>query len=560
MILILYLTINFGLTSCFWATQTKKNGSYSTASTHTPFQPRLATEYQIASSPQVSTLDPKSTLTLWVDPNLPQELRQAIDVPPDLVLTDEREQAILRLEVSDERPLNRWVYVLVAPFPSIPDGVAYHELQNAWIGESGDTFTEEPLLMDEHTRVVFTDLWGNSAAEAVRVLPAGELLDYAWEKRPSWAIVPFESLEPRWKVLEVDGVSPIQSNFDASSYPLTIPVSLNGDPVLADAIASIYGETSTTPLIPQSNREPRLMTTLAMTGVTAMVRATAYAMEQNGITYPAGDISSWLREADLTHISNEVPFAENCPYPNPVQWDMFFCSDPRYIQLLEEVGTDIVELTGDHFGDWGADAMLLTIDLYRERGWYYYGGGADLEEGRQAITIEHNGNRLAFIGCNRKGRGFAGASQSQPGAAACDFPWIHAEVARLRNEGYLPIATFQHFEYYTYAALPLQQEDFRSMAEAGAVIVSGSQAHHPQAIEFYDDAVIHYGLGNLFFDQYDLGLGPRQAFIDRHIFYNGRYISTELLTILFTDYARPRPMTSEEREQLLRSIFAASGW
>ena len=56
------------------------------------------------------------------------------------------------------------------------------------------------------------------------------------------------------------------------------------------------------------------------------------------------------------------------------------------------------------------------------------------------------------------------------------------------------------------------------------MIVSGSQAHQPQALEFVDERLIHYGLGNLFFDQYDVSEATRQGFIDRHVFYDGRYI------------------------------------
>ena len=254
-----------------------------------------------------------------------------------------------------------------------------------------------------------------------------------------------------------------------------------------------------------------------------------------------------------------MPFAEGCPYPNPVQADVRFCSDPRYIALLEDVGTDIVELTGDHFQDWGNAAMLYTLELYREREWPYYGGGENQEDARRPALIVHNGNRLAFIGCNGKGGGFAQAGPDHPGAVVCG-DWMPVEIARLRAEGYLPIATFQHFEYYTYQAQPNQTRDFRSMAEAGAVIVSGSQAHQPQALEFHDGALIHYGLGNLFFDQYEVSQATRQAFIDRHVFYDGRHLSTELLPILFEDYARARPMNAEERIELLSAVFGASGW
>jgi poly-gamma-glutamate synthesis protein (capsule biosynthesis protein) len=198
--------------------------------------------------------------------------------------------------------------------------------------------------------------------------------------------------------------------------------------------------------------------------------------------------------------------------------------------------------------------------MYREHGWGYYGGGEDLQDGRKALLIEHNGNKLAFIGCNGKGGSFAQAGSRHPGAVDCAGDWMPVEIKRLKQEGYLPIATFQHFEYYTYRAQPDQERDFREAARAGAVIVSGSQAHQPQALEFVGDTLVHYGLGNLFFDQYDVSEACRQAFIDRHVFYNGRYISTELLPILFVDYARPRPMTPEEAGDLLRSVFRASGW
>jgi poly-gamma-glutamate synthesis protein (capsule biosynthesis protein) len=204
--------------------------------------------------------------------------------------------------------------------------------------------------------------------------------------------------------------------------------------------------------------------------------------------------------------------------------------------------------------------MLFTLDLYAERGWPYYGGGANLAEGRQAVTITHNGNQVAFIGCNAKGGAYARAGNSSPGAVVCDFTWMQSEIERLSAAGYLVIGTFQHFEYYTYSALANQKRDAQKLTEAGAVIVSGSQAHHPQAFEFSNGGFVHHGLGNLFFDQYSVSTGARQGFIDRHVFYDGEHISTELLTILFVDYARARPMTPAERENLLTTVFRASGW
>jgi hypothetical protein len=502
----------------------------------------------------------QTSQNMWIDPALPVGLRSLLALPPDMGYTLTPEKAILRLEVSPEQPISRWVYALATPFPSLVDGVAMDSVRAAWNGQASGPFAGKPILLDENTLAVFSELWGAPADGAVQAAPADELLGIAWDQGSAWAILPFEALEPRWKVLEVDGQSPLRKGFDLNAYPLAAPVSLIGEAAKVQEIIAQYGPGTQAQILPPSNRDPNKLTVLAMTGVTALVRATAYTMEQRGILYPGKDIGPWLREADITHISNEVPFAENCPSPNPTQEGMRFCSDDRYIALMEDMGTDVVELTGDHFQDWGQAAMYHTLDLYRQRGWGYYGGGENLQDGRKALIVEHNGNRIAFIGCNGKGGPYAQASDTRPGAVTCDFKWMEDEIARLRSEGYLPVATFQHFEYYTYKAQPDQIRDFRALAKAGAVIVSGSQAHQPQAMEFLGSNFIHYGLGNLFFDQYDVSPATRQGFIDRHIFYDGRYIGTELLTIEFVDYARPRPMTADERQNVLIKVFKASGW
>jgi len=408
-----------------------------------------------------------------------------------------------------------------------------------------------PLLMDQDTYDMFTALWGSAAGTNVQVILKNELVDYAWAHQPTLAILPFEDLDPRWKVLPVDGLSPIHKDFDLGSYRLKIPISLNSDPERVTLIKSNF-------VIPPSNLDPQKMTVVAMTGVTALIRATAWTMEKSSILYPAQDIREWLLEADITHISNEVPFAVDCPAPDPGQEGLRFCSQDEYIQLLEDIGTDVVELTGDHLKDWGTEAVFHTLDMYRERNWLYYGGGENLAVGRKALLLEHNHNKIAFIGCNEKG--YSPATDSQPGAATCDMGWMAGEITRLKVEGYLVIATFQHHEYYTYTAEPDQQEDFRQMAEAGADIVSGSQAHHPQGMEFLNDSFIHYGLGNLFFDQYSFCDACRLGLIDQHVFYDGRYISTELLPIQFIDYARSRPMTLEEANAFFQELFSASGW
>ena len=517
--------------------------------TSTPYVPPLGELLPTATyfSPSAVTPTPQSDL-VWIDPSLPALLASQLSWGESAQQTDQRGEASAVLAVGNENPVTYWVFVLAAPFPTVNDGVSSSDLKAAWQSSLNPPSANLPLLLSQEVLNVLSVYWGAPASGAVKVLPEDQISDAAWSQRPSLAILPFERLSPDWKVMKVDGASPLDSEFYPDQYYLGIPISASGDN--QDIFQGI-----------SSNRDPNKMTSVVLTGVTALVRATAWTMETQGINYPALDINKWLQDADILHISNEVPFMDGCPFPNPSQVGLRFCSDPRYIQLMETIGTDVVELTGDHFGDYGPEAMLNTLEMYKQRGWPYYGGGANIQEAQDPVFFEHNGNMIAFLGCNAKGGGYATAGPQYPGAVACDLEKMTRQIKNLREQGYLPIATFQHFEYYTYPAQPDQIRDARTLTQAGAVIVSGSQAHQPQSFEIKNGSFVHHGLGNLFFDQiYEIPPNTASAFIDRHIFYDGKHISTELLTIKFIDFARARPMTASEREGLLRTVFNASGW
>ena len=335
-------------------------------------------------------------------------------------------------------------------------------------------------------------------------------------------------------------------------YPLTVRFHIEGDQT---PFSTQRGSLLST------NRDPDKMTVVLMTGTTALVRAVGWRMEGKGMTYPGEDVLPWFQSADFRHISNESSFNPACPNANPVQDSLMFCSRPEYIRLLDVLGVNVVELSGNHNNDWGREASTYSLSLYNERGWGVFAGGANLNEAVQPLQIEHNGNRIAFLGCNKAGPPAAWATESEPGAAPCDFEALGAQIRSLRDEGVLPIVTFQHNEVYVPTPGEAQRRDFLWAADQGAVVVSGSQAHFPQGFAFENGALVHFGLGNLFFDQMDIPVvGTRREFLDRHVFYNGRYVGTELLTAMLEDYARPRPMTAAEREQFLMEIFSASGW
>ena len=483
---------------------------------------------------------------LWVSPAIPAdllELAQTWDIPR----TDDFSLATQKLDVADSGSL--WIYALVVPFATVTDDVTNQDLLSLWSASSSGPLAGRGLLMAESTLEAFTALWGEPASGAVKIVSPDELIDTAWTES-AWAIIPFEDIQPKWKVLSVDGQSPLHKNFGADAYPLKIN----------------FGLTSSSFELPESNRDESKLATVVLTGVTALVRATAATMELKGVTYPGSLVKNWLVEADVAHISNEVPFDAACPTPNASYTNLLLCSDPKYLELFLDVGTDIVELTGDHFADRGVNAMLDTLAMYKQNNLPYYGGGANAEEARKPVLMEVNGNKIAFMGCNGKLK-YAKATDLIPGAANCDYDIFVEQIKELKAQGYMVIFTFQHEECYFAGPCYTHVEGFHKVADAGATVVSGSQAHYPHIMEFRGDSFIHYGLGNLFFDQMTYTLpdgkvidGTRREFLDRHVFYNGRYLGMEFLTAMLEDYSRPRPMTETERSAFLSEYFNLSGW
>ncbi len=517
----------------------------------------LSTPFQPTSPPLNEEKDDISN-QIFIQDGLPEILQILIN-KTDYSISDSRSDADIQILINPEESSpnailsSEWTYVLSAPFYTITDNVSLENLQAFWQGQQNSILGFSKILVTEPTLAAVNTILGKADQVTVEVVNNEEMISKSLGNEQVLFITPFEELDKMMKVIRIDGKSPIDSDFEKKDYPLSASIW-----IVSNAADSIID-------FPPSNYDPDLRTVLIMTGVTALTRATAHRMEINGNKFPGQDIHDWLTSADLTHISNEIPFASNCPSPDPNQPDLIFCSSPDRIELLEYIGADIIELTGNHLLDYGLSSINLTLEMYEERDWHYYAGGWDLNEAQSPRLMSHNKNKFAFIGCNPVGPPNVWATNTSPGAAPCgDFSWMIEEIENLKAEGYLPIVTMQYAEDYTDYPSGKMVSDFEMLANAGAVVVNGSQAHTPKMMTFKGESFIHYGLGNLFFDQMEVYYGDvympntREEFLDRLVFYDGELISIELLTAMLEDYARPRPMTESERTSFLSRIFSTA--
>lgn len=482
-------------------------------------------------------------------------LRWIAQQPGGRVVTDTAQADLWVSTQPEGKLLAERIYVPVGRFATTRDEIAAVDLLALWLG--APPAGQEPLVVDAQALAALTLLWGPPAQ--VEVLPDGAAVAAALEPYPArLGVLPFDRLVPQIKALAINGQDPTDNQFDAAEYPLALRFYLAATPEAqpaADALLAALAESAL-----ETNRDPAKLTVLVMTGVTAMARMTALRMEQQGYDYPALEIGPLLSQADITHISNEIPFIEDCQV-NPSENNLLLCSKPEYLEALRAVGVDIVGLTGNHLNDFGADANLESLQFYTDQGLPTYGGGADLEESLQPLLVEHNGNRLVFLGANSYGPEFAWADTDWPGSAPYDLAQMSQAIADARSDlkADLVLAEMQWEESYDTLPIQSQIQGLRALSNAGADIVTGVQSHVPQAVEFSEQGMILYGLGNFFFDQM-WSQATREGLIPRHTIYDGRHLSTKLLTTILEDFAQPRWASEAEREALLRRVFTASGW
>ncbi|MCE7989214.1 MAG: hypothetical protein DYG89_49300 [Caldilinea sp. CFX5] len=453
-----------------------------------------------------------------------------------------------------------YTFAAATRFDAIDTTITWPALQAAWRGNS-DRFGAVAVLTD--TLPALTQLLGKAGDGVAGYGTTAEVVAAAWanaaDSPPALVLLPFDHVEPRLVVLSIDGQNPVENanKFDPAVYPLAATLyaeNLGKTPAEQAAVQALLTA------LPAGNRDPKRLTVIAMTGVTAMVRLTAEQMDQRGVDWLAAVVGPELASADLTVISNEVPFVPGCE-TNTDMGNLTFCSKPEYMAALRACGVDIIGLTGNHQNDYGRDDAVISLDIYEEAKLPVYGGGRNKEEAFAPLYLEHNGNRLAFLGANSYGPNFAWATDTQPGSAQFDLNIMSATIRNIKEQdrAAVVLAELQYQESYDVTPLLDQRDNFNALVRAGADIVTGVQSHVPQAMEFTNGKLVLYGLGNLFFDQM-WSQATREGMIVKHTIYNNRHISTQVLTTLLYDYGQPRWTTDEERTAILQRVYGASYW
>ena len=317
--------------------------------------------------------DESTTLKIIRDasaPQTPDEIVQAFLGETEIEFVSAEDDADLRLGGEGTTPVYEQIVTPADRFSSVLSGIRLDELKGVWAA-TATTPNFETIYPDESLMQGLEQLLGPASAN-VKPKPLDELTTTIWNDPMGLVLLPFQELTPRLLALRLDGMSVVDNRLVQSEWPLAVrsyltPLTPEGEKALA-----AVGERP-----PLSNRDPNKLTVLVMTGVTAMARGTAAAIERSGdYAFPARLIGPELAAADHHHHQQRNPVRQGLRcQQHPEQSLAVFQT-----RILRGVGTHrrgCSRAFGNHQNDFGYTNMLESLEFYKEKGVPTYAGGRE---------------------------------------------------------------------------------------------------------------------------------------------------------------------------------------
>ena len=194
-------------------------------------------------------------------------------------------------------------------------------------------------------------------------------------------------------------------------------------------------------------------------------------------SYPFQNVRSYFAEDDLTLVNLEGVFCDWGEILDPTS--LFNFRGPEsYINILTEGCVDWVHLANNHSMDYGLRALNITKELLEEAGIGY-------GDRNSAVLVETESGLKVGIYSARFN---------------VYIDDIQEKVAQLREQGAQIIVASIHWGgegvYKPYAH---QVRKAHAVIDAGVDILYGHHPHVLQPIEYYNDGIICYSLGNFSF-------------------------------------------------------------
>ncbi|MCD4812738.1 CapA family protein [bacterium] len=221
-------------------------------------------------------------------------------------------------------------------------------------------------------------------------------------------------------------------------------------------------------------------------------------LKKSGYAYPYEKIAPLFKAAQIGLVNLECPLSNRGKRYTPKKFT--FRANPQNAPALRDAGINAVCLGNNHIMDYGAEALEDTLAALDAAGVAYAGAGKTLADARRpAILTLANQVRVAILSYSLTYPADFWASTSRPGTAFARLPQVAKDVRLAAHAADWVVVCFHWGGELKHFPKSYQKQFGRAAIDAGAHVVVGSHPHVLQGVEWYQQGLILYSLGNLAF-------------------------------------------------------------
>lgn len=218
--------------------------------------------------------------------------------------------------------------------------------------------------------------------------------------------------------------------------------------------------------------------------------------------------------ADIMMLNNEFAFSTRGTETPDKSYT--FRANPKRVDILKEMGVDIVSLANNHTLDFGYDALEDTFATLEEAGIDYVGAGNTLDQAKAPVYYTIGDKKIAYVAASRVVFAMDWyATDTRPGMIGTYDPTLFLSSIKEADENSDFVVAYVHWGVErTNYPVEYQKTLAKQYIDAGADVVVGCHPHVMQGIEFYKGKPIAYSLGNYWFNASNRESGLLKIILD----------------------------------------------
>jgi poly-gamma-glutamate synthesis protein (capsule biosynthesis protein) len=245
--------------------------------------------------------------------------------------------------------------------------------------------------------------------------------------------------------------------------------------------------------------------TLVLTGdIMVGRRVETRIVENNDIYFPFRGIGDYTKKGDITFGNLETTISER---GEALDKTYTFRASPNTLFGVRDAGFDVLSLANNHIRDFSWEATQDTMDFVdgygmKHVGLWYLNEPAENASIPRPVMIEAKGVRFAFLGYTENPSTSFLATETIAGPVPIEDSIMRADVEYAKSVADVVVVALHwaRLPQYVKVADPGQIEICHNLCNWGVDILANHGPHVLQEVEYYNDSLIFYSLGNTVFD------------------------------------------------------------